>query len=218
MVQIHTVVNTTPLYQFAGKELQDYLKQPTKIEPDKDNSMQKAIEFAVKAHIGQFRKDGETPYIFHPFDVFSLVRNWGITDQDIWKACLCHDILEDCPKVTNDELIQEIGTKAAKICEELTFIPDKNSEIHVNMQKSKYMKSFMDKSIEAIIIKCADRICNTLDFKRESPSYAPSYWSKAFRLFEAYEKKSYKIQLAYGYQTSYSMNLAIENMDISFRS
>ena len=44
------------------------------------------------------------------------------------------------------------------IVKELTFDPK-------DMSKEEYMASFATKSIDAIIIKIADRLCNVMDFK-----------------------------------------------------
>jgi hypothetical protein len=69
--------------------------------------------------------------------------------------------------------------------EELSFFPDPRSNVSVPDQKAAYMKTFMTKSLRALIVKCADRICNTIDFMTGAPDYAGKYWRKAEPLFEA---------------------------------
>jgi len=53
-------------------------------------------------HKGQFRRDGQTPYVEHPEAVcdllYDLVYDYGFTEAEIDEACavaLLHDVLED---------------------------------------------------------------------------------------------------------------------------
>ena len=55
----------------------------------------RAAEFARKAHEGGFRRDKKTPYIVHPADVVARLKSWGITDEDILSAAWLHDTVED---------------------------------------------------------------------------------------------------------------------------
>lgn len=145
--------------------------------------IQSVIEFAVKCHQGQIRKGSGLPYIVHPMAVLAKLADWEINCYKCWKAALCHDILEDCPDVTFDQLVEVIGVDAANIVQELTFKPDPHSDLSERVQKDQYMKSFQTKSIHAFVIKVADRICNTVDFISTTPDYAPKYWKKADDLF-----------------------------------
>ena len=65
----------------------------------------KALSVAEKAHKGQFRKDGVTPYIEHPMKVASFLYTVGIRDDDILCVALLHDVLEDT-SVTTAELVE----------------------------------------------------------------------------------------------------------------
>ena len=147
-------------------------------------SIQPVIEFAVKCHQGQTRKGSGLPYIVHPMAVLSQLADWEIDCYKCWKAALCHDILEDCPEVTFDQLVAVIGLDSANIVQELTFKPNRAIQTPDHLQKKEYMKSFESKSIHALAIKVADRICNTVDFISTDPDYAPKYWKKAEDLFD----------------------------------
>ena len=60
------------------------------------NVFDKAIEFAVKAHGGMFRKGGSIPYIVHPLEVAASAV--GFTDDpEILAAAVLHDTVEDTP-------------------------------------------------------------------------------------------------------------------------
>jgi guanosine-3',5'-bis(diphosphate) 3'-pyrophosphohydrolase len=55
-----------------------------------------AVAFAARAHAGQLRKDGKTPYASHVFRVCLVLRHiFGIDDQDTLTAALLHDTVED---------------------------------------------------------------------------------------------------------------------------
>ena len=116
----------------------------------------------------------------------------------MWKAALCHDILEDCKDVSFIGLAAAIGEPAAKICQELTFTPDTASTVPVRRQKEDYIRAIGSKSIDAVVIKCADRICNTRDFMRDSPDYAKKYWDKGETIFIAQSTRAIEITTKFG--------------------
>lgn len=144
--------------------------------------LQSAIEFATKAHAGQFRKGSGLPYIVHPFAVLSLIGEWGWCDPEVWKAAICHDVKEDCPALASTMML-ELGPVVDFLVDELTFTPSGNEPIKV--QKRRYMDSFAKKCISALVIKVADRCCNTRDFLQDEPEYASIYWKKANTLFDS---------------------------------
>jgi len=65
--------------------------------------LEKALALCKKAHSGQFRKDGVTPYSTHRTRVAELVH----TEEEKIVALL-HDVLEDTD-VTKEEIIEEFG-------------------------------------------------------------------------------------------------------------
>ena len=54
----------------------------------------KAIEFATRAHAGQFRKGTSRPYIVHPIEVGDIVSTMT-KDKEIISAAVLHDTIED---------------------------------------------------------------------------------------------------------------------------
>ena len=56
------------------------------------NIVEKAINFAAKAHEGQTRKSSDVPYITHPFSVGMLLQKTHCTDEVI-AAGILHDTL-----------------------------------------------------------------------------------------------------------------------------
>jgi (p)ppGpp synthase/HD superfamily hydrolase len=147
------------------------------------------IKFVVDAHYGQFRKGSGLPYIVHPFDVLKRVSDWGIKDEIVCRAALAHDVLEERQDISFEHLAVCIGHEAASIVEELTFIPNKNLTTPVSVQKNQYLDSIGNASIQALVIKMADRIANTMDFHHDQSDYAEKYWHKADGLFKTFFSK-----------------------------
>lgn len=70
--------------------------------------IERAIQFATKAHEGQLRKGTRRPYIVHPIEVGEIVA--GMTkDEEIISAAVLHDTIEDCEGVTADVLALEFS-------------------------------------------------------------------------------------------------------------
>ncbi len=165
--------------------------------------MQEVIEFAAKAHASQVRKGSGQPYIVHPMDVMALLGDWHVIDTDMWKSALCHDILEECPEVDREALKKLIGERAYGFVLELTFEPKYDiASIPKKAQKLTYLKQIAQEgSIEALIIKVADRCVNTLDFHAYEPGYAPKYWNMAIDVLEAVSARKAEIVEKYGNRT-----------------
>jgi (p)ppGpp synthase/HD superfamily hydrolase len=116
-----------------------------------------AIEYALRKHKGQYRKSIRIPYIVHCMEVAKKV-SYYVQDEIILTAAVLHDIIEDCEDY--DDMPKIFGTKVFSIVKELS-----RKKTHTkNHQKWKFMESFHKKSPESILIKMADRCCNTQDF------------------------------------------------------
>ena len=69
-------------------------KAKTYLPPEKIAVIERAFEFAAKAHEGQMRKSGE-PYIEHPLHVAMILVNLQM-DASALAAALLHDVEENC--------------------------------------------------------------------------------------------------------------------------
>ena len=74
----------------------------------------KAIEFATRAHAGQFRKGTSRPYIVHPIEVGDIVSTMT-KDEEIISAAVLHDTIEDCEGVSREILAREFSERVAGI-------------------------------------------------------------------------------------------------------
>ena len=71
-----------------------------------------AMDFAAKAHAGQFRKGTRRPYIVHPIEVADIVSSMT-KDEEVICAAVLHDTVEDCKGITFDILKLRFGARVA---------------------------------------------------------------------------------------------------------
>ena len=149
-----------------------------------DDQINKAIGFATRNHAGTFRKrtiqGTRLPYIVHPMAVMTRVWKWGCGSPTVMLAAISHDLIEDVPSLDRKALRDIIGEEAYSVVMELSFFGD---------NKGEYMNSFSDKSIEAVVVKLADRIENVNDFSVADPDYAIRYANKALDFFKVVARR-----------------------------
>lgn len=133
--------------------------------------IQKALEFAIKAHEGQTRKDGVTPYIVHPVGVADRVRQNGGT-VEMYVAALLHDVVEDTD-VTLDQVRQEFGDVVAQLVFELTDVYTSEAFPSKNRAERKFLENdrLSKISLEAKRIKLADIDYNVHDLQGINPKF-----------------------------------------------
>src|SRR6478736_4016697 len=99
--------------------------------PDQRRTLLEAASFAARAHRHQLRKDGQTPYVAHPFRVCLIVRHvFRIDDPDTLMAALLHDTVEDTT-TDRDDVIERFGPRVGEWVAALTKdkrLPDDERE------------------------------------------------------------------------------------------
>jgi GTP diphosphokinase / guanosine-3',5'-bis(diphosphate) 3'-diphosphatase len=142
--------------------------------PDADvDRIRRAFVVAEKAHAGQTRESGE-PYVNHPVAVARHLAELQMDDDAIVAAVL-HDVLEDCPEVSAEDLGEWFGETVAGIVEGVTKLKFKpalagapasaRAESVRAAESLRKMLLAMASDLRVIIIKLADRLHNmeTLD-------------------------------------------------------
>ncbi len=155
----------TPLFMDTNPE-RIFALLPDIKEKDK-TLIQRACEFAKRAHEGQLRKSGE-PYYNH---VFATGINLAILkmDVDTIAAGIMHDVLEDTP-VTNEEMTKEFGDHITKLVEGVTKLGKlrySGAERHVESLR-KFFVAMAD-DIRVVVIKLCDRLHNIETLQYVSP-------------------------------------------------
>tara|TARA_B110000037_G_scaffold49451_1_gene60727 strand:- start:25577 stop:27793 length:2217 start_codon:yes stop_codon:yes gene_type:complete len=145
-----------------AKEYKELLRISYRTLSSADKKLiRKAFDVAVDAHSDQRRKSGEA-YIFHPIAVAKIVASKIGLDATSIAAALLHDVVEDCPRYSIDDIQQLFGETVARIVNGLTKISSLNKDMNVSMQAENFRKMLLTlhDDIRVIIIKIADRLHN----------------------------------------------------------
>ncbi len=118
-----------------------------------------ATSFAARAHDGQFRKDGVTPYASHPFRVCIVVRDlFGFDDPRMLITALLHDTIEDTT-TDFDDVENQYGHEIATWVSCLTKdkrLPDRQRELA-------YLQRLQEAPWQVQVCKLADLFDNLMD-------------------------------------------------------
>ncbi len=165
------------------KDFEDLLKQIQNISTKEEAKelllskistpkIQKALDFAIKAHEGQKRKSGED-YVIHPILV-AVITSYFNDNEDVITAAILHDIVEDTD-YTIWYIKDEFGSEVANLVEGLTKIVEiRGTSLAPSTSNEKLAKSAMTfrkmllasiNDVRVLVIKLCDRLHNmmTLD-------------------------------------------------------
>lgn len=138
------------------------MNQPPFIDP----IFIKAVAFAAGKHRNQRRQDADaSPYINHPIALADVLANeGGITDLSVLSAALLHDTIEDT-ETTAEELENIFGVQITSIVLEVTDDKTLGKQARKQMQIDHAPHS----SLNAKLVKLADKICNLRDMLASPP-------------------------------------------------
>lgn len=138
--------------------------------------IEKAIEFATKAHEGQMRKGTRRPYIVHPMEVGDIVSTMT-KDEEIISAAVLHDTIEDCAGVSQRVLAQEFSERVA-------YMVARESEDKSKSwmeRKTATIEHLRNAPLEIQMIGLADKLSNMRDIDRDYPVVGEELWNR-FRM------------------------------------
>lgn len=130
-------------------------------------AIQKAYDFAEKAHEGQKRNSGE-PYFIHVFETAKTLATLSMDTKTI-VAGLLHDVIEDT-EITEEELEKEFGKDIVDLVNGVTKLGTmkyRGGERHVESLRKFFLA--MSKDLRILIIKLADRLHNVRTLKHVRP-------------------------------------------------
>jgi GTP pyrophosphokinase len=154
-------------------------KAKTYLPPEKIAVIERAYEFALKAHQGQNRKSGE-PYIEHPLHVAMILVNLQL-DASSLAAALLHDVEENCD-IPNSEIAEKFGPEIAKLVDATTKLGKlslqtneettrRGSALSGDSQAENLRKMLvaMAEDLRVVFIKLADRLHNMRTLQALTP-------------------------------------------------
>ena len=136
----------------------------------------KALEFATKAHSGQFRKGTKRPYIVHPIEVGDIVSSMT-TDEEIISAAILHDTIEDCEEVTREILEKEFSLRVVYLV--MQESEDKSKTWMERKGATINRLATADRDVQ--MIGLADKLSNMRDINRDYPVAGEHLWDR-FRM------------------------------------
>lgn len=143
--------------------------------------IQRAINKATVLHEKQKRKGDGFPYIIHPYGVALILSNFT-DDTDTIIAGLLHDVLEDVPDYTAEDMTRDFGEKITGIVKEVSEEKDPNESkekrLPWKVRKEKYLKHLEEATTEAMLVSCADKIHNLLSMISAHKEQGDALWKK----------------------------------------
>ena len=128
-----------------------------------------AVALAARAHDGQMRKDGLTPYASHPFRVCLVVRElFGFSDPRMLLAAVLHDTIEDTT-TDFDDLEAKFGREVAEWVGALS----KDKRLPEAEREQAYCRGLERSPWQVKACKLADMFDNLMDMKMLPPGRWP---------------------------------------------
>ena len=131
------------------------------LNPEK---LDKAYNFAVKAHKSQKRASGD-PYSVHPIEVANILTDLKLDSATITTGLL-HDTIEDT-FATYETIKKEFGDEVADLVDGVTKISAFENSAGTNSKVENFRKLILatSKDIRVLLVKIADRLHNMRTIK-----------------------------------------------------
>ena len=147
----------------SSKKLIEKVKSYNKfLNPE---TLNKAYDFAVKAHSNQKRDSGD-PYVFHPIAVANILTELKLDSATIATGLL-HDTIEDTI-ATYETIKKEFGEEVADLVNGVTKLSALENKVLSNTKAENFRKLILatSKDIRVLLVKLADRLHNmrTIDY------------------------------------------------------
>ena len=126
--------------------------------------LNKAYNFAIKAHSNQKRDSGD-PYSVHPIEVANILTELKLDTATIATGLL-HDTIEDT-YATYETIKGEFGEEVAELVEGVTKISVFENTADTNSKAENFRKLILatSKDIRVLLVKLADRLHNMRTIK-----------------------------------------------------
>ena len=163
--------------------MRKYFRSKLIAYPQKRAGLERAIEFAIKAHEGQVRKGTNIPYIVHPLEAAYIVDKLT-DDMDVVAAAVLHDVVEDAG-VTVKELKELFGERVARFVEAVSEdrSEDEDSKLTWKERKLKAISEVSRGPKEVKLVAMGDKLANMRAIYRD-------YVELGDQVFERFNEKN----------------------------
>src|SRR5580658_3819636 len=118
-----------------------------------------AVAFAARAHAGQIRMYGRTPYVSHVFRVCMVARHlFGVDDANVLMAAVLHDTIDDTT-TDFDDIEERFGVEVAGWVAVLT----KDMRLPESQREENYCRGLSEAPWQVRVCKLADIYDNLSD-------------------------------------------------------
>lgn len=124
--------------------------------------MLEAVSFAARAHAGNMRADGKTPYHAHPMRVALIVAGWGCDDEDTLIAALLHDVIENSD-IDYDDIAEKFG---AVVADKVALL-SRDYRLPHERQEQVYYEALAEADWTVRLVKLGDGYDNVSDVGAE---------------------------------------------------
>ena len=163
---------------------------------EKGSLLARAVAYAAEAHIGQFRKGTQLPYIVHPMEVAAICGTMT-EDEEVLAAAVLHDTIEDTP-ATKEDLEDRFGPRVT----ELVLSQSENKREgqpatatwKVRKEESiEHIRSTDD--VQAKMLCLSDKLSNIRSVYRDLERDGDPFWNK-FHQNDPVEQSWYYLTIA----------------------
>jgi len=163
---------------FKFSDFRKYLSKDIDI-----NRVEKAFNYAKKAHQNQLRKSGR-PYFEHPLWIAKVAAQLKIDTEGVI-AALLHDCVEDTP-TTIDQVADLFGNEVALLVDGLTDVKNKTSKIILHQENIAVFRQFLVSGINdvrIIILRIIDKLHNGLTIESLTPEKKLKYATRVLGIY-----------------------------------
>jgi len=131
------------------------------------------MEYAMKAHSGQYRKGTRIPYIYHPLNVGRILFENEYSNEIVIAGFL-HDTVEDTPVSFND-INSVFGEYVAFLVENATE-EDKNDTWE--NRKNQTIEKLKTAQEDVLALSCADKLDNIRSIHQDYNRIGEELWKR----------------------------------------
>lgn len=150
--------------------------------------MDRAIEFAVKAHADSERRGKGFPYIIHPMEAAAIVATMT-SDQELLAAAVLHDTVEDT-SVTVEQLRSLFGDRVAALVEAESdvFVEGLSEEATWHDRKQAAIDRLAAAPHDAKMVALGDKLSNMRAIARDYEQQGDDLW----KIFHAKDRSDHE--------------------------